>query len=75
MKRTLLYVDFIILPLLITFLSTPVNADTYVSLGKKNTILEFNNTPKGTVTALYTDQSTSEQQTIPPSSRAKTRAV
>ena len=71
MKRILLYVDFIILPLLITFLSTPINANTYVSLGKKNTIFELNNPPKGTVTALYTDQSTSEQQTIPPSLEQK----
>ena len=67
MKRILLYVDFIILPLLITFLSTHSGLISYYPADKKNTILELNNTPKGTVTALYTDQSTSEQQTIPPS--------
>ena len=71
MKRTLLYVDFIILPLLITFLSTHSGLISYYLVDKKNTILELNNIPKGTVTALYTDQSTSEQQTITPSLEQK----
>ena len=62
---------FIVSVIFILFSLTPINADTYVSLGKKNTILELNNTPKGTVTALYTDQSTSEQQTITPSLEQK----
>ena len=67
MKRTLLCIDFIILPLLITFLSTHSGLISYYPVDNKNTIFELNNTSKGTVTALYTDQSTSEQQTIPPS--------
>ena len=65
MKKTILSLGFIVSVIFVIFLLTPINADTYVSLGKKNTILELNNTPKGTVAALYTDQSTSEQQTPP----------
>ena len=71
MKKTLLYIDFIILPLLITFLSTHSGLISYYLVDKKNTILELNNIPKGTVTALYTDQNTSEQQTIHPSLEQK----